>query len=109
MKHHSIKDVTVSLYPYSFDLHRRGGETLWREVCVVQHWLVPGQLVKGEGQLPHMHCGAAIGGPWGTQSLSYCTTSQAWQKLGRYVEWRRLDFGRLILGIVSTSGLLDNL
>ena len=43
------------------------------------------------------------------QSLSYCTTSQAWQKLGRYVEWRRWDFGRLILGIVSTSGLLDNL
>ena len=43
------------------------------------------------------------------QSLSYCTTSQAWQKLGRYVEWRRSDFGRLILGIVSTSSLLDNL
>ena len=33
MKHHSVKDVTVSLYPYSFDLLRRGGET----VCVVQH------------------------------------------------------------------------
>ena len=43
------------------------------------------------------------------QSLSYCTTSQVWQKLRRYVEWRRFDFGRLILGIVSTSGLLDNL
>ena len=42
-------------------------------------------------------------------NLSYFTTSQAWQKLRRYVEWRRLDFGRLILGIVSTSCLLDNL
>ena len=63
MKHHSVKDVTVSLYPYSFNLLRCGGETLWREVCVIQHWLVPGQLVKGEGQSPHMHCGAAIGGP----------------------------------------------
>ena len=66
MKHHSIKDVTVSLYPYSFNLLRCGGETLWREVCVVQHWLVPGQLVKGEGQSQHMYCGPAIGGPWGT-------------------------------------------
>ena len=63
MKHHSVKDVTVSLYPHSFDLHRRGRETLWRDVCVVQHWLVPGQLVKGEGQSQHMHCGPAIGGP----------------------------------------------
>ena len=63
MKHHSVKDATVSLYPYSFNLLRCGGETLWREVCVVQHWLLPGQLVKCEGQSPHMHCGAAIGGP----------------------------------------------
>ena len=63
MKDHSVNDVTVSLYSYSFDLLRRGGETLWREVCVGQHWLVPGQLVKGEGQSPHMHCGAARGGP----------------------------------------------
>ena len=74
MKHHSVKDVTVSLYPYSFNLLRCGGATLWREICVVQHWLVPGQLVKGEGQSPHMHCGAAIGGPWGTLHHIVCHT-----------------------------------
>ena len=84
MKHHSVKDVTVSLYPYSFDLLRRGGETLWRDVCVVQHWLVPGQLVKGERQSPQMHCGSAIGGPWGTQSVSYCTTSKAFPAIVSY-------------------------
>ncbi|KAK3734808.1 hypothetical protein RRG08_063654 [Elysia crispata] len=27
MKHHSVLDVTVSLYPYSFDLLSHGGET----------------------------------------------------------------------------------
>ena len=55
-------------------LLRCGGETLWREVGVVQHWLVPGQLVKGEGQLAHMHCGPAIGGPWGTLHHIVCHT-----------------------------------
>ncbi|KAK3754411.1 hypothetical protein RRG08_030636 [Elysia crispata] len=43
---------------------RHVGETLWREVCVVHHCLVPGQLVQGQGQSPHMHCGAARGGPY---------------------------------------------
>ena len=43
------------------------------------------------------------------QSLSYCTRSHAWQKLAWSVDWRRWDFGRLILGMESTSGQLDNL
>ena len=63
MKHHSVLDVTVSLYPYSFHLLRRVGETLWREVCNVHHLLVPGQLAQGQGQSAHMHFGAARGGP----------------------------------------------
>ncbi|KAK3792318.1 hypothetical protein RRG08_007393 [Elysia crispata] len=43
---------------------RHVGETLWREVCLVHHCLVPGQLVQGQEQSPHMHCGAARGGPY---------------------------------------------
>ncbi|KAK3759964.1 hypothetical protein RRG08_031498 [Elysia crispata] len=43
---------------------RHVGETLWREVCVVHHCLVPGQLIQGQGQSPYMHCGAARGGPY---------------------------------------------
>ena len=31
---------------------------------MVHHCVVPGQLVQGQGQLPHMHCGAARGGPY---------------------------------------------
>ena len=72
MKHHSVNDVTLSLYPYSFDLFRCVVETLWREVYVVHHWLIPGQLVKDQGQLPHVYCGAAIGGPWGTLHHRVC-------------------------------------
>ena len=78
MKHHSFKDVTVLLYHSSFDLLRRGGETLWREVCVVHHWLVPGQLAQGQGQSPNMHCRAATGGPLGTlDNTVYHTASSA--------------------------------
>ena len=110
MKHHSVKDVTVSLYPYSFDLHRRrnfmersmcgsalvGTRTTgkrWRTIATCALWTSYRRPLRDTS--PH--------------GLSYSTTSQAWQKLGRYVEWRRWDFGRLILGIVSTSGLWDNL
>ncbi|KAK3803190.1 hypothetical protein RRG08_024103 [Elysia crispata] len=57
------EEEKVLRFPLQRMFGLRGRETLWREVCVVQHWLVLGQLVKCQGQSPHMHCGAAIGGP----------------------------------------------
>ena len=40
-------------------------------------WLVPGQSVQGQGQSPHMNCGAARGGPWWWLYHSLSSTVEA--------------------------------
>ena len=108
MKHHSFKDVTVSLYPYSFDLLRRGGETLWREVCVISiGWYL--DTSKRWRTIATYALWSSYRKPLRDTESIILYHEPRMTELGRCVEWRGLDFGRFVLGIVSTSGLLDNL